>query len=598
MPTIDGIKLPAELVKELRAMLAAAPPDLILSYAQTCKPGLLKGFRPNKHGAEAVRQKLTAGLGRMGEIDDDLLELLRGDSGLSADLTAKLSVEVLSDQVGHLAAICGMPRVLAALLVDERPEVRELAGWLIKDSEKDSNPDLPDVETARRVLGDTLAQMANCLGLPPPADTARDVAAGTPPARADDEPRERQAAGEAARRELKQAQRKAAGAEKRAAAAEEKAKNVENELRAGQQQVKSLTAELNKARNETAAVQNGMAEAVAQQVNQQLSEEVRPWLAAPRKAAEETARTEPKDLLERAERALQRQTETDRHSGNRRLLRVRLERLVETARRIADARAESLNPLPELGDVAAELEREIARTREALGEAEPSGPLLATLLAAINEAKTADELQNVHALLDGMGELQAAPALVLRRLYAACHAKISRMYDAFTPTVVKEAEPRDPVWQVNRAIAENRQMLLLLDGHNILFGLSDLFDPLYEQGKPGARARDALAQCMVKMTAGAPRCRVRIYYDSPDHSQARLAANVTVVYSGGGEGAHRADRAFLEFLEQCCGTMSDMPRILVTDDRACRARGRALGALYMPLQEFATLLERRGGNHE
>jgi hypothetical protein len=87
-----------------------------------------------------------------------------------------------------------------------------------------------------------------------------------------------------------------------------------------------------------------------------------------------------------------------------------------------------------------------------------------------------------------------------------------------------------------------------------------------------------------------PECDVRIYFDSPVASERRHGANVREIYSGGGEGEHRADTAIVRGLDACCATMSAMPRLLVTDDRDLRKSAIERGARIVPVAQFGALL--------
>jgi hypothetical protein len=84
---------------------------------------------------------------------------------------------------------------------------------------------------------------------------------------------------------------------------------------------------------------------------------------------------------------------------------------------------------------------------------------------------------------------------------------------------------------------------------------------------------------------------VHVFFDAPKPGREQRAANVWEIYSGGGQGEHRADRAITDYLEYCCKTMSAMPRLLVTDDRELREAAVRLGAKFMPVPQFGAFLE-------
>jgi hypothetical protein len=205
--------------------------------------------------------------------------------------------------------------LLTALLLDERSDVRALAeGWMASPA-----PFLDIVPPeAQQRLRDLFADLAGLLGTEAPtgAPTTREVW------RAQKEQLEfRVRDMQEANRRLKgvddrlaHAKRKLAATETELAAARAKQEAAEKSLRAANVEREQLGAELAR---ETAHREERLTAAL----DAALANEFFGWLGhartVEREAADPGAQT---DLLARAEHALRKQTETDRHTGNRQTL--------------------------------------------------------------------------------------------------------------------------------------------------------------------------------------------------------------------------------------------------------------------------------------
>ena len=148
--------------------------------------------------------------------------------------------------------------------------------------------------------------------------------------------------------------------------------------------------------------------------------------------------------------------------------------------------------------------------------------------------------------------------------------------------------PVSSAWRFKDSIDKNKPFIWILDGHNVLFSLKDVFG-CDENGVPGEDARNKLIAAMKNMVKDAPQCEVNIFFDGPVYSQEHAATNIKITYSGG-EGEHRADNAILEIAAYMHKQSPDLMRVLVTDDRDLAKQAAEYKTVSMCLAEFAAII--------
>mgnify|MGYP000750278937 CR=1 FL=1 len=611
MPKIGGYSLPPEIVAEMKRMLREAPEKALLDYARG-DPELARGFRPgSRQSVGAIRLRLGHVLETDRDLDWELRYLLAMGDRLT-EITGLLEVDALETMLPAFSAIYGRNRILAVLLVDYREDVAELAISVLED-----HFDILrlDQKEARALICDhmyPLVQFAvDWFDVPssPDAGDAAETAAADKDStaasqlRAFQKLKDRILELEAKVHEQEQRIQNEKGLRRKIEEQHQTIQKLESELRETRRAVDTerraaagLKAEITELRRQKEALEESMRSRIAEGVAEELAQIRNHWLKRALEVeveAERTARIDAAtDILARVNDALRRQEETDRLSGRRSVLRARLAALEDGLRRVQTAQCEALHPLAELRTVERELTAEIERLRTLLGGPgdELSGVAI-RLEARINAAATAPDLARFQAILEELGDVEVLSSVQLQRLYRCCHERFARLYAAAIPRVVKRQEDiADPVWQLERAVEQNEDLIVLLDGHNVIFTLVSLFGDVYENGAPGSLARQRLVELTVKVFQRAPNCRVEIFFDGPTATRRPHAPNIFEVYSGG-EGEHRADRALIEQIEHCCRTRSAMPRILVTDDRDLRTRARELNTRVMPVPQFGAFLE-------
>jgi hypothetical protein len=610
MPSIDGFEIPEDIVDDLKTLVDVMDDDLLLEYVRYDQE-IARGYQPKRKNARTFRSRMKKKLAKPIPLDPPICGAL-ALAGLNGELVHQLSLAVLAKHAENLITIHGKSVMIPGLLVDAREEVRALAiDWLQNRGE---DKDEPAEEDRTKAL---VAFLQDCAPL---LDAVQDLVEeqGLAVEPDDDELDEEDEDWEAdlqllkkpfaelekARQrvtrleaELKEARSQGKAVKKlrqSAARQNERLQKLDKELRQEKKHVKQQAAELKRAHADVVKLEAETEKRVREGVERELSSRLRAWLKKPM-AVEADAQAAGADtkrgtLLDRVRAALERQAERDRHSGNVRRLRDRLQQLRQSLAEVRKAREEALQPLPDLPDLCKELEREIENTREILGDTRELSPFASGLLSRINEAGTLADLEALQGLLNELTDQQALDGRQLRTLYTACHNRLARMYEAFTPKVTRKKHPRGPAWRFRQALRANEAFIWTLDGHNVLFGLDDLFGYDPETGAPGQKARDALVTAMKAFVDEAPKCEVTVFFDSPEHGEHRASKNVKVIFSGG-EGEHRADRAILSYLEYVCREMSAMPRVLVTNDRDLARQARELNTDIMRLEEFAALLQ-------
>jgi hypothetical protein len=345
---------------------------------------------------------------------------------------------------------------------------------------------------------------------------------------------------------------------------------------------------------ELAELQKRFDEQVAEQVEARLDARLLPWLAPAERLAAAAADIQGAALLKRADALLEQQAKIDLGYGLRRELQAELDACRNRLAQVIEARTQSLRPMSQL----AELERELeARSAELLGLLDaPAGDatLPKGLDAALNSA------QGLEALATLRQALQATEALALlseaqrSRAYARIADTASRLYASAgglsrTPALEREGLRSLPLHALQTQLAQGRAATLVVDGHNTLFTLPALFRSHFEDGMPGARARQALETRLLALARCQPRLSIQLWFDGATRSERCLADNLKVHFSGG-SGDNRADGEILAFLHHVQQATPGLARAVVTADRDEARAAERTGAMVMAPQELALWL--------
>lgn len=588
MARIKNFVIPPNLAEQLIEMAQELPEDLVRTWGRTVLPG---GFTR----VEAIRERLVARLRSENVIEGPLMDVLAW--GLPYRPTiASLSLGALQEVYPTLEGLIGRDPLLLALLVDEREHVHK---WAVELASKPAaGPPISEelAETAfnlfldKRFVDPLMLEPlfpAEDRGAPPPLPISIDDLTQKALAESTEKIETQRKTIEHLNNELQlQKQRHLARLKEQADAAEREKKTLRAELATAQNQGGALRKHNQELEHKVKELGARMDAAVAERLREQTSALVRKWLtpALELETALEKQGARPDDLAQRVERALEAQARQDRHTGNRLELERRLQSLQSARDRLLAAQQNALTPVSELKPLLAELETEIARLQKLLTGAKPVSDTCARLLATINAAGWED-LRALSQLVDQIADAALVPSEESRALYGAVQRRFSRLEEN---TRVKPAEG-DTGWSLRDTIFRNKSALLLLDGHNVLYGLPDIFSPDYENGHPQQKARQRLVNIVGKLLKDRTNIKAKICFDGPDARSLPVLPHVTVEYSGG-TGSNRADDMIVNRLQFKDLDRLDQKVFVVTDDRQIRHEVLKTGAKFVRTSLFAVLL--------
>ena len=346
-----------------------------------------------------------------------------------------------------------------------------------------------------------------------------------------------------------------------------------------------------------------------------------PVPADPDRARAELARTFEPFVKAFSEVAVaQNVTVVNREEGDRRLIAT----LQEELRRGREARTAAEQSAREAAKRVGALEQEIRRKEEALAEAdrrqEAANTALATSSATLEEAvreletvrRRADRLENqqrdlirfrdecfqgrarIAALERSNGDLAAEIELLkeenraLREAGGARDREELRSHLDVAPepeTVVLSPRERLAVAVGETVLSEERRIIILLDGHNVLHLIPSLAVEIDNMSHEDLR-RELVAAAVRARTAFG-NCQMEVFFDGPVANVSSPSPSVRVHYSGG-VGDHRADGVLLDHLQFCIAGGAFC--VVVTEDGDMRHKARLLGAHVIASRDFSVFL--------
>jgi hypothetical protein len=565
--------------KELVRLIALVP-DADLSMLAATEPAFQKGgFRAGNIPALRIRlQQLVCG---GSEISDTLRRTVARRSRPHS-LTGLLAPETLAESRHALAALLGGPVLLVALLLDARRDVREKAeSWM---QQSPSFIALPPDEAAAR-LRSLFADLADLLGAPADAAPVAHTHEAWLAQKEKLENRLRDLQTE--NRRLKGVDDRLTGTLQRLKVSEEKEAAAARAAQTAETALRQKARELEAASAELARERAHRKERLAAAIDLALANEFHGWLANAR--AVETAAAHPAaqtDLLAQAEAALHKQGEIDRHSGNRAALGERRDRLDDALRRVRSALRHALHRTPDLQAAEAALAAEIRRLDTLLDPDAPASPLEEALTAKIHAAQD-NALPHLRELPKLFASLNVLDAAAIARLRDAFQRRLAAV-EAITaepPSEEKTPPLHSAAARLSRALAGGETAILLVDGHNALFGHPSRYTPARGTALTEAEKRHLLAADLARIAAPNPALRICIVFDGPSRSDTQAAPNVRVTYSGG-TGEHRADGVLLDNIRFFKSASPDTSVILASDDQDLCVNARRLGALALPILEL------------
>ena len=569
--------------KELLRLIALIPDADLMTLASTESAFQKGGFRAGN--IPVLRTRLQQIVLGSTEISDTIRRQLARRSR-SHTLTGLLAPDAIAESRHALAALLGEPVLLVALLLDARKEVREKAETWLAQPFMELSP-----EAASAQLSEIFGDLAQLLGSAPATSSLAPVTHEAWLAQKEKlEARVRDL--QAENRRLKGAEDRLSGVKSQLAACQDKLDTATRTVKETESALRQKTRDLEAASAELARETSHREERLMAAIDLALANEFHGWLARARTvehAAQQTAAHA--DLLAQAESALKCQAETDRHSGNRAALGERLEQLERALRKVRSALREALHPAPELQAAEAALAAEVRALTALLEPDAPASPLEEALTARIHAAHDNDlpRLRDLPALFDSLHVLGKAATARLRQAFQKRLAAAEAV--GIAPPSPDDAKQRPAVATLSHALAGRIPAILLIDGHNVLFGLPSRYNPVRGTSMTEADKRQLLASDIARIAAPNPALRVWIVFDGATRSDSQAAPNVRVTYSGG-QGEHRADGVLVDNVRFFKTASPDIPVILASNDQGLCADARRLGALDLPVLDLGAFFLR------
>lgn len=571
---VEAVVTAADLAHAFEAVLEHIPERALKTFVDEAKlsgggmrPGntaFMRKLLVNRYGGQLQKEQPTlAGLLRMHMPEARLLALLDHNE--------------LQKHRRHFVVYFGKAQLILALLMDVREAVRQDAlRWM-----QESGGDLPEAETVQKHIRDLFAPVATIGqgGSPEGNKRLREALALA------------EAQLEAAKKEAKR-DRRMAEEEQRRYEREQRDLLATKDFAITEAKRKSEQLEAALQREETLREQRVKALLAMRQV-----ELFRGWLK-PVCAVEselEAARTKP--LLERAGAILEAQRKADRATARHHEAEAQLKAVETLLEAVEQTLAVAQTILPETLKVRDELQTQRNLLHAAVYPETPYTSAIAKELATRIDVCTDQDYGPIRDWLKLSEQLGAIAPAEAKALWARFHQQITR-WAAANPEFKAEdvaLEPEtesDAILRRNpllaEAIAGRAEMLLFLDGHNILNGISR-----YRQrrGRPQTHeeARTRLEKDMARMFGGLPLVSVNLVWDGMEKTNHNVCENVLVHFSGG-TGEHRADRYIISQMDYC-KAQTDIPMVLVTDDNGFAGEARKRGAQVCRLHDFEAFLD-------
>ena len=534
------------------------------------------GFRNSK--PPIIRTRIRQLVTGSQPISDILRKHLAKRSRM-ASLAELLPPHVLCDNRHAFVTLSNAHTFLVALLLDARAEMREKAEtWL-----KDETPFLSLApEDALKQLRDLCDPLTELLG----ASASDDMPVTQDTWRAQKEQLDLRI------RDLNEQNRRMRGVDDKVAGLSRQLKTAETQLALTKEKLDEAEKSLRQKNAETeklvAAINKETVnrdERLTAALDLALAKEFFGWLGHARALEVQAHTIDPySDVLKQAEAALAHQVELDRHTGNRMTLESRLAELEKMQSRMIQTLEYAIRQSPELKRIEVVLSSEIEKLRALLYPTESLSPIENLLIERIHTAPD-NALPALRPLPDLMTAAGLLPQGANGRVLAAFRKRFGTI-QALGVAPDPETDSRKPaVSLLGRALAGQQPAMLLVDGHNALFGLPTRYNPQRGSSASEGDKRNKLATDIIRITAPNPAVRVWIVFDGPQRMDTQASPNVRVTYSGG-EGEHRADAVLLDNIKFFRAADPTMAVLLVSNDSDLCKEAARQGAQIVPVMDL------------
>jgi hypothetical protein len=628
---IDEQEVPTPVLAHWKQALDDAPPAALKTLASV-HPNLQAGFRPGKVPPAQLRTRAKAMLDTSGGLPEALRHLLV-QQGLQRQLVCVLSEAAIEAHAASWADAVGRSAFFSAMLLDDRTAVRS-AGFSQAEGWDGRGADELEAVRARQTLTEEFGPFLRCVA--PLVHRLPDASAPSGPGDDDDlaSPGSNRSSASHASTDLSvkeqlpktdamvlsarpprpaqerelvlqlRAQRQEARRAQRACdEAQRDRDRLAARLETTDTHLTEARAELRRLKNQLGNTQARIDDLVREGVRAQLDARLRPWLA-PAEALERAVQDLAEDTpVAQAEALLRRQAEIDRREGLRSALVAELHRTQAALAEVQRAQVDALNPLPQLTPMAQRLQAHAATLRDrldassaaAISTERPAPPVameqapgpMARLHQIMAAAPTLDDLALIRRQVQAATPLGLLNADETAQTHALLNEAAARIYDR--STLATDAMPvppfvgRDfPLQALQRALAADQVCVLVVDGHNVLHKLPQLFRPHQDDH---ARVRRALADRLLGLAARHAALRVELWFDGPAHDTQALSEQVRLHFSGG-TGRDRADHAIVAQVRHLTDAGDRRHVAVASADGQVRVDALAFGALVLTPMEL------------
>lgn len=588
MLTPINSELPEPIVKAFYRILDNLSDQNIVELSKV-ESKFLRGHRNIRSNVAVVRNQLKVALKKDGYLSPPVNLFLMAH-GLYKDLVIVFSEEVLDECFENLAIYFGEADFLAAMLLDKRSFVRDLAMKHIGDwDENDFDESFHKSSGVwlQDKLKPFLSLISTLVGREFNAIT-KVIESSSSKAKLDKINQKLKAFEKTHVQFEKRANRDNKDHQAELASKLKEISRLQGVLKISKERISELDAQLVASTQGLVNSQVNEKSRVQAEVDVEISSTLRQWLLPALVLDEVVKNDSTNDILARSKAVLKEQQAVDRKYGNI----VLIEEMIEVRRKaldeIVNAKRSALNPIPGLTSVAADLEKEINNLEIKINRTRRLPDSVNNLLGKINSAVSIEELSAVRQFIQQSSIFEIINSLDLTALYREADVKAGLIYDqclvSGRPVISTSVKP---FFSLFYAMAHGTEFFLMIDGHNVLFELDEIFGGFYENGHPASKARSEL-ELKLKNIFTKDGADVILYYDSPTPSEVNVSDHLRVKYSGG-EGDHRADNAILRDISFYRQLNADSIYCLVTKDRGLALQAMEMGSFVIDPEEFSLI---------
>jgi len=595
---LGDLDIPNKAIVAWRRMLISTDDTRLSEWASDYK-NFVPGFRPGKVPGDAVRNRLITLLEQNGTISEHLRSALER-FGLTRSIINVFSEEVISAVAPSLNAYYG-DLAFAAMLLDDREVIRTLGyeSLCASDDEASAQEINDELREASGSASD-IRSAAACRLTSQLGPFIRDFSQIILDAKScDKQPVEdvrSKDTGEV--RPLKEKLSKLESELKRSKSHTEK---LQAELLAKEQELSKAKRSRDTSKEQftltnekLAALESTLEAEVTNAVNKRLDERIRPWIRPLVVLDQHSESLSKRDLLTEVEYVLKRQLEIDKQYGTMQKLEGQLAELRGARERLVSSLTSSMRPRREIPALINRIDLEIENVDKLLGRKErPAFSSVATELSReISLSTSLEMLSEIRNRVIKAKDTNALPSTESKSLFDLIHQRTDQFYCAASIERGLSGDIESlaalPKNHFMALILDGLDCRLIVDGHNLLFRLKDLFHEFYEKDAPKAIARAELAKRLMTMIDEFQSVIVDAWFDGPELTNETLHENLRVHFSGG-SGDNRADDSIVSFL-RALKPKDLFVTFVVTDDRGLRERCTAVGAKVLACDEVANLL--------